>query len=347
MLQFQCDYTEGCHPRILEALQHTNMEQTPGYGMDSYCARARERILAECGLLEGDVHFLVCGTQTNTIVIKSILRPHQGVIATEAGHIATHETGSIEATGHKVLTLPTEDGTLCAQRVEALCREHFESPIAEHMVQPGMVYISWPTECGTLYSKAQLQALRRVCDTYGLPLYLDGARMGYGLGSPRCDLTLKDIAELCDVFYLGGTKCGALFGEALVIKKESLKKDFRYYIKQHGALLAKGRLLGIQFDTLFSDGLYYKICAKAVSQALSLREAFLAHGIEMWRDSPTNLQFPILTRAQMDRLTEWGYMFEESHPYGDGRFVTRFCISWATTDEALQSLIRDIGRLGV
>ena len=301
--------------------------------------------MALCQQPQAQVHFLVGGTQANATVIASILKAHQGVISSEMGHIATHETGSIEATGHKVLTLPAPDGRLSAQQVDDYCRAHYESPTFEHMVQPGMVYISWPSECGTLYSKAQLEALRKVCDAWHMPLFLDGARLGYGLTSPQCDVTLADIARLCDVFYIGGTKCGALFGEAVVITNPGLQKDFRYMIKQHGGMLAKGRLLGLQFLTLMTDGLYFSICKKAVEQAMALRAAFQARGIPMWGDSYVNLQFPILTQAQLDALTERGYLYEVWEPTGDGRFIARFCTSWATTEENLQRLIQDIGRL--
>ena len=236
-------------------------------------------------------------------------------------------------------------GRLSAQQVDDYCRAHYESPTFEHMVQPGMVYISWPSECGTIYSKAQLEALRKVCDAWHMPLFLDGARLGYGLASPQCDVTLADIARLCDVFYIGGTKCGALFGEAVVIANPGLQKDFRYMIKQHGGMLAKGRLLGLQFLTLMTDGLYFSICKKAVEQAMALRAAFQARGIPMWGDSYVNLQFPILTQAQLDALTERGYLYEVWEPTDDGRFIARFCTSWATTEENLQRLIQDIGRL--
>lgn len=345
MIYFQCDYAEGCHPAILEALLQSNMEQTPGYGLDSHCESARAKVRAACGRADADVHFLVGGTQANTTVIASILRPHQGVISPEPGHIATHETGAIESTGHKVLALPAKDGTITAAQVEALCREHFTSPIAEHTVQPGMVYISLPTESGTLYSKAELTALKAVCQTYGLPLYIDGARLGYGLASPQSDLTLADIASLCDVFYMGGTKCGALFGEAVVITSEALKKDFRYFIKQRGGMLAKGRLLGIQFDTLLADGLYLKICRRAVDQALAIRQAFEKKGVAMWGNSFTNQQFPILTEAQMAKLTERGYVYEEWGPGEGGKTIVRFCTSWATLPENVERLLADIAAL--
>ncbi|NCB31586.1 MAG: low specificity L-threonine aldolase, partial [Clostridia bacterium] len=244
-----------------------------------------------------------------------------------------------------VLTIPTADGTISAQQVEALCREHVTSHIGEHMVQPGMVYISFPTEFGTLYSKAQLAALHDVCKAYGLPLFLDGARLGYGLMSPKNDLTLADIAQLCDVFYIGGTKCGALFGEAVVILNEALKKDFRYAVKQHGGMLAKGRLLGIQFATLFTNDLYFSICGQAVDLALSIRKAFEEKGVALWGGSFTNQQFPILTKGQMDYLRERGYIYEVWGPVEDGKTIVRFCTSWATQPENVARLLKDIAAM--
>lgn len=341
MIQFQCDYTEGAHPRIIERLAAGNLEQTTGYGCDPYCESACARIRAACGTLDADVHLLVGGTQTNTAVIASILRPHQGVISADTGHIACHETGAIEATGHKVLALPNADGMISAEQVEACIRAHLDNAEAEHEVQPGMVYISFPTESGTLYSKQQLADLSAVCRKYGLPLFLDGARMGYGLASPANDLSLEEIAQYCDVFYIGGTKCGALFGEAVVITNPSLKRDFRYFIKQRGGLLAKGWLLGIQFDELFKDNLYMDICGHAVSAALEIRAAFEAKGIVMHGTSMTNQQFPILTKAWMEHLDKhykyavWGALDRE-------RTIVRFCTSWATTRENIDRLIADI-----
>ena len=268
MISFQCDYLVGAHPKILQRLNETNWEATPGYGCDRYCESAKKRIQAACAAPDADVHFLVGGTQTNTTVIASILRPHQGVLCAEEGHIACHETGAIESTGHKVLPLPSSDGRITAGQVEKILREDRSCEIREHMVQPGMLYLSFPTESGAIYSKKELADLYNVCHRYGIPLYIDGARLGYGLASPRNDLTLPELAALCDIFYIGGTKCGALFGEAVVIRREALKRDFRYFIKQRGGMLAKGRLLGIQFDVLFEDGLYFSICREAVTQAL-------------------------------------------------------------------------------
>jgi len=345
MINFQCDYAEGCHPILLEALTKTNMEQTTSYGCDIYSKNACAMLRTACGSEDADVHFLVGGTQTNATVIASVLRHHQGVVSADSGHIAMHETGAIEATGHKILCIPSEDGTISAEQIEALCHEHFTSPIQEHMVQPGLVYISFPTESGTLYSKAQLTAIKKVCKAYDLPLYIDGARMGYGLVSTACDLTLQDIANLCDVFYIGGTKCGALFGEAVVIINEALKKDFRYAIKQHGGLLAKGRLLGVQFEALFENGLYFDICRQAIEHALAIRKAFEDKGMQLWGTSYTNQQFVILTDAQMKRLTDLGYEYEVWVPSDVGQTVVRFCTSWATTAENTQRLIDDIKAL--
>lgn len=341
MIHFQCDYTEGAHPRILEKLMETNLEQTIGYGEDSYCASARDRIREACGNPDADVHLLVGGTQTNATVIASILRPHQGVISADTGHIACHETGAIEAAGHKVLALQNEDGTITAEQVETCMRAHLDSLSAEHEVQPGMVYISFPTECGTLYTKAQLAALSEVCKRYGLPLFMDGARLGYGLTSPANDLTLKEIGEFCDVFYIGGTKCGALFGEAVVITNPSLKRDFRYFIKQGGGLLAKGRLLGIQFDELFKDNLYFDICGQAVTAALEIRAAFETRGIVMHGTSMTNQQFPVLTKDQMDYLGK-NYQYEVWGAFDDSRMIVRFCTSWATAEKSVERLVADI-----
>lgn len=346
VLYFNSDYLEGGHPRILEKLAGTNLEQTPGYGADQYCESAREKIKVACGCPDADVHFLVGGTQANLTVIASVLRPYQGVLTAAEGHIACHETGAIEATGHKVLPLHSTDGTITGEQVAAYCEEHFGSGIREHLVQPGMVYISFPTESGTLYSKKQLAELSQVCRRYGLPLYLDGARLGYALASPHNDLTLADIAKLCDVFYIGGTKCGALFGEAVVITKNELKKDFRYMIKQRGGMLAKGRLLGIQFDTLFTDNLYLGICGAAVRYALDIRQAFADMGVEFYGHSLTNQQFPILTDAQLARFDR-KYVYEVWTRLDDGRTVVRFCTSWATRKEDVEALIADIHAMGV
>ena len=344
MIHFESDYLEGAHPRILQRLMETNMEQTAGYGEDGHCARARRLIAEECGVEAEAIHFLAGGTQANATVIDAALRPWQGALCAATGHINVHESGAIEASGHKVLAIPGEGSKLTAAQVRAYYDAHWNDPNHEHMVQPGLVYISHPTESGELYSKAELTALKAVCEETGLFLFIDGARLGYGLMSPRSDMTLRDIAALCDVFYIGGTKVGALLGEAVVIVNPALRRDFRYMIKRHGAMLAKGRLLGIQFETLFEDGLYYEIARKAIDQAMRLRQAFIEKGLPLYADSPTNQQFPILTRAQQEKLAE-KYVFPRWESIDDERDAVRFCTSWATTEENLAALIDDVKRL--
>ena len=339
MIRFDSDYVEGAHPAILEELARTNMEQTIGYGEDPHCESAREKIRTACGAPEAAVHFLVGGTQTNATVIGSILRPHQGVLCAATGHINVHETGAVEALGHKVLPLPPTDGKITGAQVEAAVAAHYADSAFEHIVQPGMVYISHPTELGTLYSLAELTALSEVCRRRGLPLFLDGARLGYGLAAG--DVSLRDLARLCDVFYIGGTKCGALLGEAVVIPNTALQKDFRYHIKQQGGMLAKGRLLGIQFDVLFTDGLYVAINANAVAQAGQIHAALERRGVPFLIDSPTNQQFPILTKAQRQTL-EQDFALSHWQPLPDGRDAMRICTSWATRQENVDRLIAAI-----
>lgn len=344
MFQFQCDYTEGAHPLILKRLEETNFQQTEGYGNDSYCAEAKEKIKKLCRAEDADVHFLVGGTQANFTVISSVLRPYQGVVAASTGHINVHETGAVEATGHKVLAVPSEDGKITAEQVRALYEAHWSDADHEHMVQPGMVYISHPTENGTLYSKEELTALKKTCTGLGLPLFLDGARMGYGLMSEAATLDLADIAELTDIFYIGGTKVGALFGEAVVITNPGFRRDFRYLIKQHGGMLAKGRLLGIQFDVLFEDGLYFEIAGHADALAMRLKEAFVKKGYKLRYDSYTNQQFPILPNDHIEKLRK-DYSFAFWEAVDDTHSAVRFCTSWATKEEAVDALIRDIEAL--
>lgn len=341
MYQFQCDYNEGAHPRIMERLLQTNLEQTVGYGEDHYCAEAREAIRKAIGRPDADVHFLVGGTQANATVISSILRPYQGVLCASTGHINVHETGAIEHGGHKVLAMDAENGLLAAEQIRTAMQLHLAEDGPEHTVQPGMVYISFSSELGTVYSLRQLREISAACREYGLPLFIDGARMGYGLASEGCDVTLQDIAELVDVFYLGGTKQGALFGEAVVILNETLKKDFRYYIKQNGGMLAKGRLLGIQFLTLFEDGLYFEVSQHAVSQALRIRDAFKAKGFEMLVQSPSNQQFPILDNETLGRLSE-KFLFSVWQKVDDEHTAVRFCTSWAIRPEAVDALLSEI-----
>lgn len=341
MIYFNSDYLEGAHPSIMVKMAETNMVQTVGYGEDEYCEAAREKIKVACQAPEADVHFLVGGTQTNTTVIAAILRPWQGVISAVSGHINCHETGAIESTGHKVITLPTDNGKITAQQVADYVEWHRNDESTEHIVQPGMVYISHPTEAGTLYTKAELTELYDTCRRYGLPLFIDGARLGYGLAADESDMTLPEFARLCDVFYIGGTKHGALFGEAVVIKNDAIKKDFRYIIKQHGGMFAKGRLLGLQFDTLFTDGLYYKIGRREVAQTAKLRAAFEAKGIEFAYPSPTNQLFPILSKPQLDALRK-KYSFSVQSVLPDGGAVVRFCTSWASKESDVDALIADI-----
>ena len=350
MIYFNSDYLEGAHPSVMARLNETNMVQTVGYGEDEYCAAAREKIRAVCQAPEADVHFLVGGTQTNTTVIASILRPWQGVLSADSGHINCHEAGAIESTGHKVITLPAAEGKITAQQVQDYVEWHRNDESTEHIVQPGMVYISNPTEDGTLYTKEELTDLSATCYDCGLYLFVDGARMAYGLASEANDLNLQDYANLCDVFYLGGTKCGALFGEAVVINNPDLDQDFRYAIKQHGAMLAKGRLLGLQFLALLNgeDGTgsspYYTMAAKADRQAMRIRAAFEAKGCAMLFDSPTNQQFPILPNSWYNALSEKYAMTLTAKPDAEHTAV-RFCTSWATTEEEVQTLIDDLKAL--
>lgn len=342
MIYFNCDYTEGCHPKILERLCETNLMQTIGYGEDEICDAARAKIRAACGRDDIDVHFLVGGTQANATVIASILRPHQGALSAETGHINVHETGAVEATGHKVLALPaTPDGKISAAQVEAAYIAHVNDASFEHMVQPKLVYISLPTENGGLYSKAELTALHDVCMRCGLYLFIDGARLGYGLTSPENDVTLRDLCDLCDVFYIGGTKVGALFGEAVVITNPEIKPDFRYHIKQRGGMLAKGRLLGIQFDVLFTDNLYFEISKKAVVQAKRIAAVCMEAGCTFFADSPTNQQFPVFPDAALEKLKE-KYVYSYWARVDETHSAIRLCTSWATKDENVEALCSDI-----
>ena len=341
MIRFESDYTEGAHPKILERLVSTNMDQTQGYGEDPYCEHARELIKKACGNENLAVHFLVGGTQANATVISSVLRPHQGVISANTGHINCHETGAIEATGHKVLPLASEDGKITAKQVRDYYDEHWADSSHEHVVQPGMVYISHPTENGTTYHKDELMELYSVCKELDLPLFIDGARLGYALASEGNDLSLKDIAENCDVFYIGGTKVGALFGEAIVISNEAIQKDFRYHIKLRGGMLAKGRLLGLQFETLFTDNLYEEISEHAITQAMRIRDAFAKKGYQFLYDSRTNQQFPILPVSLLDYLGK-KYSYNFWAKVDDTHHAVRFCTSWATRVENVDALLADI-----
>ena len=344
MLYFNNDYAEGCHQSILDALVNTNMEQTLGYGEDDYCAAAREKIRKACGNDNLAVHFLVGGTQTNLTVIDAALRPHQGALCASSGHIHVHETGAVEATGHKVLALPSTDGKITVRQVEQAVLAHRADGAFEHIVQPKLVYISNPTELGTLYTKQELEELSAVCQKLGLYLFLDGARLGYGLMAKGNDLTMADIARLCDVFYIGGTKVGALFGEAVVIRNPSLAEDFRYIIKQHGGMLAKGRLLGIQFDTLFTDDLYYKISAHADAMADRLRDTLAEIGAPLLVPGTTNQVFAILPDTLLEELAKT-VTFSEQERVSDTHRAVRFCTSWATKAENVDTLCRKLKEL--
>ena len=337
MIQFQCDYNEGAHPRILERLMETNMEQTVGYGEDPYCEEAREAIRSAIGNPDAAIHFLVGGTQSNTTVIAHTLRPYQGVLAADTGHINVHETGAIEHTGHKVLALPSTDGKLTARQVTDAVEAHLADHDHEHMVQPGMVYISHPSEYGTLYTKAELEELHAVCQEYHMPLFMDGARLGYGLMAKGTDVTLQDIARLTDVFYIGGTKVGALCGEAVVFP-HGAPAHFMTMVKQQGALLAKGRLMGLQFDVLFTDDLYTRISRNAIETADRLKEGLAAKGYRFYMESPTNQVFPILENSQLEALeplAKFGFW----EKYDDTHTVMRIATSWATRMEEIEQLI--------
>ncbi|MDR0951778.1 MAG: aminotransferase class V-fold PLP-dependent enzyme [Oscillospiraceae bacterium] len=344
MKRFECDYTEGAHPKILDALVRTNSVQTPGYGTDKYCESARKMIRAACGNEDMDVQFLSGGTQANATLIAAALRPHQAALAAATAHIAEHETGAIEATGHKVLTLPTPDGKITAQQVKQAVESHWADPTREHTPQPGLVYVSQPTETGMIYSKHELQELYKVCKQNGLYFFIDGARLGYALAAPGNDAFLADISKTCDMFYIGGTKVGAMFGEAVCIIDETLKRDFRYHIKQRGGMLAKGRFLGLQFETLFRDGLYLEISKNAVTQALKIKRAFQSAGCDLRYNSPTNQQFPIVNTLVYNELTKkYSVNFQEQLE-GD-RIVIRVCTSWATKPEDADALIEDVTRI--
>ena len=337
-LTFASDYMEGAHPLILKRLAETNLEKSSGYGTDNYSESAREKIRAACGTPEADVFFLAGGTQTNTVMIDVLLRPWQGVISAKSGHISVHEAGAIEFCGHKVLTLPHRDGKLTAEAVRGCVEEYLQDDNRDHMVMPGMVYLSHPTEYGTLYSLAELRAISEVCRGYRIPLYLDGARLAYALACPENDITLPDLGALCDAFYIGGTKCGTLFGEAAVIPDRSLVPHLFTMIKQHGALLAKGRIAALQFDTLFTDGLYLRIGRPAIEAAARIREALTARGYDLFPFSPSNQIFLRMDRARAEALGEKAEMsfIEQTE---DGRVIMRIVTSWATTPEETDRLI--------
>ena len=343
MYCFNNDYSEGAHPRILEAIKNASSDQHTGYSLDSHTEHAKALIKQAVHREDVDIHMLVGGTQTNMLVISAALRPHQAVIAAETGHINVHETGAVEATGHKVLSVPcTVEGKLTAAQVDRLCTEHYsESVPTEHMVQPKMVYISQPTENGALYSREELAALHDACKKWDLYLFADGARMGYGLTSARAEYTLEDMAKFCDVFTIGGTKCGALFGEAAVLTNPELDRDFRYAIKQNGAMLAKGRLLGLQFEALFTDGTYFEICKRANLLAEKITAACREAGFPEYAPSPTNQRFFIFPDDVLKRLEE-NYVFSFWEKTDEVHTAVRICTSWATRPENVDELIGEI-----
>ncbi len=344
MIYFHNDYAEGCHESILQRLTQTNLEQTPGYGTDLYCEAAAKRIRDLCGNDSLSVHFLVGGTQTNMTVIAAALRAHQGVVCAETGHIHVHETGAIEATGHKILTLPSADGKITAKQVQVLVEEHRSSDAMEHTVQPKMVYISNPTELGTIYSRDELTEISDYCHSNGLYLFMDGARLGYGLEAADNDLSLAEIAKLCDVFYVGGTKQGALFGEAVVISEPALAEDFRYMIKQHGGMLAKGRLLGLQFDTLLRDNLYFRLARQANEKADQLRTVFDELGYPLYVPGTTNQVFVVMPNPILEELAK-SFTFTQECRIDEGHCAVRFCTSWATTQENVDALCCALRRI--
>ena len=338
MLSFENDYSEGVNEEVLKHLVETNMEQLSGYGMDPYCERAKEKIKKVCGCEKADIYFLTGGTQTNAVVIGAMLRSYEGVVAVESGHVSVHEAGAIEYSGHKVLTIPGKDGKMQADVLEDYLKTFYNDANHEHMVFPGMAYISHPTEFGTLYTKEELTQLAKVCHAYEIPLYLDGARLGYGVMSDDTDVTMENIANICDVFYIGGTKVGALCGEAVVFPNGNEPKHFLTMVKQRGALLAKGRLLGIQFDALFTAGLYFKISRHAIEMANRLKAGLREKGYRFYLESPTNQQFLIMENKKLEQLAKKvKYSFWEK--FDDDHTIIRFATSWATKQEDVDELL--------
>ena len=344
MIYFHNDYSEGCHAKVLEKLIATNLEQTPGYGEDHYCAEAADMIRKACGREDLAVHFLVGGTQANLTVIAAALRPHQAAVCADSGHINTHETGAVEATGHKVIALPSVAGKITAEQVRNVVEMHRASGSFEHEAQPKLVYLSTPTELGTLYNLTELEALSKTCKELGLYLFVDGARLGYGLAAADNDVTLPDLARLCDVFYIGGTKVGALFGEAVVISNPALKEDFRYLIKQRGGMLAKGRLLGVQFAALFENGLYFELGKNAVRLADQIRDTFDKLGVSYLVPGTTNQLFPILSDSFLNELAK-NFMFIDMERIDENHRAVRFCTSWASTQENVDALCNELERI--
>ena len=338
MISFENDYIQGAHPEVLKRLTETNLEPLSGYGTDPYCESAREKIRRECGCPEAEIHFLVGGTQTNAVVIDAMLKGFEGVAAADTGHVAVHEAGAVEYTGHKVLTIPHHSGKIDPGELKEYLEGFYQDANHEHMVFPGMVYLSHPTELGTLNSRKELEEISHICREYEIPLFLDGARLGYGLMSSDTDVTLQDVAQLCDVFYIGGTKVGALCGEAVVFP-EKAPRHFLTSVKQHGALLAKGRLLGIQFDTLFTDNLYFDISRHAIERAEELKRVLQEKGCTFAWESPTNQQFVILEDSTVRRLKEH-VVFSFWEKADETHTVVRFVTSWATRKEEIEELSR-------
>ena len=336
MLYFQCDYAEGCHPNVLKALEETNLVSTPGYGNDEFCEKAKEKIKEYIHCPNADVYFLVGGTQTNQTVIDSMLQNYDGVIAASTGHVSVHEAGAIEYSGHKVITLPEHQGKISSDELKQFLVKHYEDNSSEHMVNPGMVYISYPTEYGTLYSKEELQLISSVCKEYQIPLYIDGARLAYGLAAAN-DLRMEDIADLCDVFYIGGTKVGALFGEAVVFTKGNAPKHMVTQIKQHGALLAKGRLLGVQFDALFTDDLYMQMGSDGVKWANIIRDELKQKGYQLYMENPTNQIFVVMDNSKIKQLEE-NVCIDYWEKLNETHTVIRIATSWATSEEDVLAL---------
>ena len=345
MIRFNNDYSEICHDRILEKMAEIKDVQFNGYGEDECCEKAAEIIKELIGRKDADVHFLVGGTQTNLTVIASALRPHQCAVCAGTGHINVHETGAIEATGHKVYAVASDNGKITAEDIREVHKKHWEDGSHEHIAQPKLVYISDSTEIGTIYKKQELKEIYEACRECGMYLFVDGARLGYALSSPENDMDIKDLADNCDVFYIGGTKGGAMFGEAVVILNEGLKEDFRYIIKQRGGMLAKGWLLGVQFSELLRDGLYFKLAENADRLAFKIRDALKDAGFKMYSESPTNQQFAILPDAVIEKLSE-KYVLSYQERYDETNSVVRICTSWATKEENVDSLIEDIKRMG-
>lgn len=344
MIYFDSDYMAGAHPKVMERLLETNHLNTIGYGCDEYTKHAAELIRNACGQPNARVYFLVGGTQTNATVIDGLLSRHQGVVAAESAHINVHEAGAIEATGHKILTLPQYEGKVLASDLKEYIDNFYSDDTYEHMVAPGMLYISFPTEYGTTYSYEELTKLSEICHNANIPLYIDGARLAYGLAAKGNNVTLKDIAQLSDVFYIGGTKVGALFGEAVVITNPTLLKNFFPLIKQHGALLAKGRLLGVQFEALFENNLYEEIGLQTVEKALRIRNLFSSKGYKIVVDSTTNQQFIRLPNQIIDKLKE-NISFELWGPRGKTETVVRFVTGWATSHTDIDTLASILNNL--